>query len=105
MSDDIASIDATDHANLVRAGTVSAAEVVDAAIARIEKVNPELNAVIHPLFEDARKEVASGLPDGPFTGVPMLLKDLTCHTAGHPFHEGMRFLKDQGWTEAEDQYL
>jgi amidase len=105
MSEDLARIDATDQAELVRTGKASAAELVEAAIARIEKVNPELNAVIHPLFDDARKEVAGGLPDGPFTGVPMVLKDLLCYTAGHPFHEGMRFLKDQGWTEERDQYL
>jgi amidase len=104
MSDDLARMDATDQAELVRAGKVSAAELVEAAIARVEKVNPELNAVIHPLFDDGRNQ-AGNLPDGPFTGVPMVLKDLSCHTAGHPFHEGMRFLKDQGWTEDEDQYL
>src|SRR3954470_20343366 len=105
MSDDLARMDATDQAELVRTGKVSAAELVEAAIARIEKVDPELNAVIHPLFDDARKEVADGLPDGPFTGVPLVLKDLICLSAGHPMHEGMRFLKDQGWTEEEDQYL
>src|SRR4051812_14085324 len=105
MSDDLARMDATDQAELVRTGKVSAAELVEAAIARIEKVNPELNAVIHPLFDDARKEAADPLPDGPFTGVPMVLKDLVCYSAGHPFHEGMRFLKAQGWTEEEDQYL
>src|SRR3954467_304684 len=105
MSDDLARMDATDQAELVRTGKVSAAELVEAAIARIEKVNPELNAVIHPLFDDARKEVVSGLPDGPFTGVPLVLKDLICLSAGHPMHEGMRFLEEQGWTEEEDQYL
>jgi len=105
MSDDLARMDATDQAELVRAGRVSPAELVEAAIARIEKVNPELNAVIHPLFDDARKQATGQLPDGSFTGVPMVLKDLICHTAGHPFHEGMRFLKDEGWTEVEDQYL
>ncbi|MBV9411594.1 MAG: amidase [Acidimicrobiia bacterium] len=97
-------MDATDQAQLVRTGRASAAELVEAAIARIEAVNPELNAVIHPLFDDARKDAAN-VQDGPFAGVPMVLKDLSCHTAGHPFHEGMRFLKNLGWTEADDQYL
>ena len=55
MSDDLARMDATDQAELVRTGKVSAAELVEAAIARIEKVNPELNAVIHPLFDKARR--------------------------------------------------
>ena len=86
MSDDLARMDATDQAELVRAGRVSPAELVEAAIARIEKVNPELNAVIHPLFDDARKQATGQLPDGSFTGVPMVLKDLICHSAGHPFH-------------------
>src|SRR5581483_770116 len=104
MSDDLAQMDATDQAELVRTRKTSPAELVEAAIARIEKVNPELNAVIHPLFDDARK-AAANVQDGPFSGVPMVVKDLSCHTAGHPFHEGMRFLKDQGWTEEEDQYL
>src|SRR5438270_5073828 len=105
MSDDLARMDATDQAELVRTGKMSAAELVEAAIARIEKVNPELNAVIHPLFDDARREATGELADGPFTGVPMVLKDLICHSAGHALHEGMRFLKEQNWTEEEDQYL
>jgi amidase len=105
MSDDLARMDATDQAELVRSGKASPSELVEAAIARIEKVNPELNAVIHPLFEEARREAAGELPAGPFRGVPMVLKDLLCFSAGHPFHEGMRFLKEQDWTEEEDQYL
>src|SRR5436305_7602964 len=105
MSDELARMGATDQAELVRTGKMSAAELVEAAIARIEKVNPERNAVIHELFDDARKEATGQLPEGRFTGVPMVLKDLICFTAGHPMHEGMRFLKDQGWTEEEDQYL
>ena len=105
MSDDLARMDATDQAKLVRTGKVSAAELVDSAIARIEKVDPDLNAVIHPLFDDARKEAAGSLANGPFTGVPMVLKDLLCYTAGQPFHEGMRFLKDQDWAEEKDQFL
>jgi len=102
MSD---SLDATAQAELVRTGKASPTELVDEAISRIEKLNPELNAVIHPMFDKARQQARSDLPDGPFRGVPMVLKDLTCHSAGDPFHEGMRFLKDLGWTEDEDTYL
>src|SRR5437588_5623582 len=98
-------LDAIAQAELVRKGEVSPAELVDDAIARIEKLNPELNAVIHPLFDKARREATGELADGPFTGVPMVLKDLICHSAGHALHEGMRFLKEQNWTEEEDQYL
>ncbi len=53
----------------------------------------------------ARAEATGTLPDGLFRGVPMVVKDLTCHTAGDPFHEGMRFLKELGWTEREDTFL
>jgi len=97
MTDDFAHLDATAQAELVRRGDVSSLELVDAAINRIEKLNPELNAVIHPLFDRARKEAAGPLPDGPFTGVPILFKDLGCQIEGEPYHEGMKFLKDAGY--------
>ena len=90
---DLSTMDAVDQAALVRDGQVSPAELVDAAIDRIEKVNPELNAVIHERFELAREEAAGRLPDGPFRGVPFLLKDLTVMMAGDPYHAGSRFLK------------
>jgi amidase len=106
VSDDLAFLDATAQAELVRRGEVTPSELVDAAINRIEKLNPELNAVIHPLFDKARAQAADpALPDGPFRGVPLLVKDLSCHTAGDPMHEGMRFLRDIGWVEPHDTYL
>src|SRR5580693_7833733 len=91
MSDDTTWLDATGQAELVRSGEVSPSELVAAAIARIEKLNPELNAVIHELFERARVEAAGDLPDGPFRGVPFLLKDLGAELAGTPFNEGLAF--------------
>lgn len=103
---DLSQLDATAQADLVRSGQASPAELVDAAIERIERVNPELNAVITPLFEGARAQAVSELlPDGPFRGVPFVLKDLSAHSAGDPFHEGMAFLKDRAWTEGEDTAL
>ena len=72
-------IDALDLAAQVRAGEVSARELVDAAIARIEATNPELNFLVTDCFEQAL--AAPSRADGPFTGVPMLVKDLT-ETAG-----------------------
>jgi amidase len=105
VSDDLACMDAIAQAELVRREEVSPAELVEAAIARIEAVNGELNAVIHPLFDKARHAASGELPDGPFRGVPMLLKDLAAHSAGDPFHEGMKHLRDLGWTEREDTYL
>ena len=98
-------MDATAQAELVRTGEASPAELVDAAIARIEALDPQLNAVITPLFEKAREAAAGELPDGPFRGVPMLLKDLLCHSAGDPMYEGMAFLRDAGWLEHEDTVL
>ena len=94
MSDSYSDLDATSQADLIRRKGVSPRELVDAAIARIEKLNPEINAVIIPLFEKARALAqSSDLPDGPFRGVPFLLKDLVSTSAGDPNHNGMQFLK------------
>lgn len=98
MSDDVLDLDATAQAELVRTGQVSPAELVDGAIARIERLNPHLNAVIHTRFEQARDETASGaLPDGPFRGVPFLFKDIFCAVQGDPYHHGTRILKNAGF--------
>ena len=95
MTDPWAPMDATAQAEALRRGEVSALELVDAAIARIERINPVVNAVIHENFERAREEAAGTLPDGPFRGVPFLLKDLgSGNRAGDPFHCGARFLQE-----------
>jgi len=103
---EITDLDATGQAELVRRGDATPSDLIEAAIARIERVNPQLNAVIHFLFEKARAQVARGeIGDGPFRGVPFLVKDAVCHTAGDPYHCGMRFLRDRNWTESTDAYL
>ena len=89
-------LDATAQAELVRSGKASALELVDDAIARVEKLDPELNAVIHPRFDRARDEARGPLPDGPFRGVPLMVKDLLAAMEGEPHHEGMKFLRDAG---------
>jgi len=94
MSEDTAWLDATAQAELVRAKEVSPAELVADAITRMEKLNPHLNAVIHELYDRARAEAAGDLPDGPFRGVPFLLKDLGAELAGTPFNEGTDFSGD-----------
>lgn len=74
-------LDATALAGLVREGAVSPAELLDAAIARVEARNPALNAVVLEMFDRARERV-DDLPDGPLKGVPFLLKDLKIKLAG-----------------------
>jgi amidase len=106
MAQDMTYLDATAQAALVREGLVTPLDLVDAAIDRIEKINPRLNAVIHPLFEKARAQARSpDLPDGPFRGVPFLLKDLGAASAGDPYHAGMQLLKDMGVVAPLDTYL
>jgi amidase len=104
-TDELSTLDATAQAELVRRGDVKPGELVEAAIARIERLNPALNAVIHPLFEKARATANAALADGPFRGVPFLVKDAVCHTAGDPYHLGMRFLKERGFTATSDTEL
>jgi amidase len=87
-------LDATAQADLVRRGEVTPKELAEAAIARIEKVNPELNAVIRTRFDSARREAEGDLPDGPFRGVPILFKDLGCMVAGEPMAFGLGPLRD-----------
>ncbi len=94
MSDEVAWLDATAQAELVRTKEVTPAELVAGAIARMEKLNPQLNAIIHELYDRARAEAAGALPDGPFRGVPFLLKDLGAELAGTPFSEGLVFAGD-----------
>jgi amidase len=77
-------------------------ELVDGAIARITALNPTLNAVIHELFDRARTAAAGELPDGPFRGVPFLLKDLGAELAGTPFSEGTAFAGDYHSTETQE---
>ena len=73
---------------------MSPGELTEAAIARIEAVNPELDAVIRTRFDAARREAAGDLPDGPFRGVPILFKDLGCMVAGEQLAFGIGPLRD-----------
>jgi amidase len=95
-------LDATDQADLVRRGEATPIELVEAAIARIERVDPAINAVIHPRFDAAREEAVGELPGGPFRGVPLLLKDLGPRSAGDPYHAGNLALKRAGNRAAHD---
>jgi amidase len=94
---DLAWLDATAQADLVRGGEVTPLELVEAAIARIEEVNPQLDAVIRTRYDAARAEAAAdaGGPEAaPFRGVPIVLKDLDCHVAGEATAHGIGALHD-----------
>lgn len=94
FSEEIASLDATAQAELVRRGDVRPIELVDAAIARIERLNPAINAVVTPMFQQARTAARGPLPNAPFCGVPFLLKDLLASYAGVGLSGGSSFMKD-----------
>jgi amidase len=103
---ELARLDATAQADLVRTGEATPTELVDGAIARIEAVDPQLNAVIHRQFDAARAQAAGDLPDGPFRGVPFLVKDLdNSHEAGQPYHGGTRYLQQHDYRPAADSEL
>jgi amidase len=97
--------DALGLADLVRRREVTPDELLDAALARQTAWNPVINAVVMPLEDHARAAIAAGLPDGPFRGVPFLLKDLVCASAGDPLHAGMRLLKEVRYVAPHDTYL
>ena len=91
---DPSTYDATALAALVRRKEVSPLELVEAAIARIERLNPLLNAVVSTLYDDARRVAEGPLPEGLFTGVPFLLKDAVSAYKGSRLTQGSAFLGD-----------
>ena len=102
----ISDLDATAQAELVRSKACSPSELLEETIAGIQRVDPKLNAVVIPLFDEARAQVARGeFGDGPFRGVPMLLKDLGATLAGTPQYGGTRVLRDRRWISPHDSEL
>ena len=96
-------LDATEQAELVRRGEVTATELVDATIERIERLNPVLNAVVTEMYDHARELASLPVSDGPFAGVPFLLKDFLAEYAGVRFTEGSAFL--ESYVSPEDSEL
>ena len=92
MIGDLGARDATELAGLVAKREVSATELLDAALAAVMIRNPALNAVVLVQDQIARRDIAAGLPHGPFRGVPFLLKDLGCEAVDFPAHNGSRLL-------------
>src|SRR5271166_1844984 len=86
--------DAISLAGLIAKRQVSAKEVLETAIARAERVNPAINAIVHKQYVQARKAVAAGLPGGPLKGVPYLIKDLGFFETGEPATFGSSLFKD-----------
>lgn len=93
-SSELARLDATAMAEMVRQKEVTPSELVEVVIERIERINPKINAVITPMFEEARKTAKGKLPKGPFTGVPFLLKDILAAYAGVRLSYGSAVLKE-----------
>jgi len=91
---DYESYDALGLAELIRRGEAKPSEILEAAIARLEERNPKLNAVVIPMLDEARKLAAGELPDGPFRGVPFLLKDLHLLYRGTRTSYGCRLFED-----------
>lgn len=99
-------MDATHEAALVAKGEVTPIELLEAAIERIERSNPSLNAVVIEWFEHARSAAADpDLPQGPFRGVPFLLKDLYTNFAGQTLSNGNIALKQAGTIDTTDTTL
>jgi amidase len=97
--------DATGLAELVRRRKVSPSELLEAAIERVGARNAAVNAVTMPLYDYGRAAIARGLPDGPFTGVPFLMKDLTASIAGVPMTRSSRFFADAPAPTADGEHV
>jgi Asp-tRNA(Asn)/Glu-tRNA(Gln) amidotransferase A subunit family amidase len=102
---DYESYDALGLAELVRQKKVSPSELLEAAIARVEARNGAVNAVTMPLYDLARATIAEGLPSGPFTGVPFLMKDLTSSIAGVRMTRSSRFFADTPPPAADSEHV
>jgi Asp-tRNA(Asn)/Glu-tRNA(Gln) amidotransferase A subunit family amidase len=95
--------DALAVADLIRRKEISPRDAVQASINRIEALNPRLNAVVHQMFDRALATADNEIPDGPFRGVPFLLKDLTALYEGEPITSGSRLFK--GWVAPYDSEM
>ncbi|MDQ2065794.1 amidase family protein [Xinfangfangia sp. CPCC 101601] len=99
MIGDLGALDATALAAMVARREVSPEELLDAALAAVELRNPSVNAVVQIQEGAARRAIAKGLPEGPFRGVPFLLKDLGTEAVDYPSHNGSRLLRDTVWSK------
>ena len=105
MDDFLTDLDATALADLVRRKDVQPRELVEQAIERIERIDPQLNVMVHRQYERALDDADGTIPDGPFRGVPFLLKDYRCREAGERYSMGMRALRDVEYRATTDAPL
>jgi amidase len=94
MPDDFAFMDAMALAEGIRKRDIDPLELLEWTISRIETLNPILNAVVTPMYDQARAALSTGLPDGPLAGVPYLLKDILGSYAGVRLTSGCRALEN-----------
>lgn len=104
--DELHALDATSQAQLVQRGEATPAELVAAAVERVQRLNPALNAVIHERFERALDEARRvRADDGPFAGVPIVVKDYGCAIEGEPLCRGTAVLRDAGYRAPHDDAI
>ena len=94
---ELSRLDSYGLAEVIRSGDVSPVEAVQASINRIERLDGKLNAVVTERFERALEDAAGEIPDGPFKGVPFILKDLWTSSANEPMHLGNKALKEMNY--------
>jgi len=100
-------IDATETASLIAGREITASDAVEAALERVARINPDLNAVIHEFPDQARASAAEHdrSPRGPFAGVPFLIKDIGAPIEGQPYHLGTSVLRDAGFVAPVSSHL
>lgn len=97
--------DATGLAGLVARGALSADQLLDIALQQVADLNPRLNAVVHLRESVARAAIRRGLPDGPFRGVPFLMKDLGAAAIDFPTNNGSKLMRDTVWQHDSEIFL
>lgn len=105
MSDELSLMDATAQAELVRRGDLAPSDLLKHAIARIERIDPQINAVVVPLFDLALDAASGSIPEGPFRGVPFVLKDIGTCQGGLPQYRGNRVLREMDYRFPSDTPL
>ncbi len=103
--DEYVEFDATGLAALVKGGEVTADELLDVALERAAATDDAIAAVVHVQEPVARAAIAAGLPDGPFTGVPFLLKDLSCEAVDFPTSMGSRLFDGYRHTYDSEMFV